>query len=254
MGNVREVSCWPEETPGVMDVKYELLAAGAVIAALACGPQARADAIAFGFSGAGVGGSGLLTFVPDTVVGDPSGAYTITNISGTFSDSNVPISNVEITGLAPVNPVSPPLGAPIPASLSYLSVVNPPPLDSAISYDNLYYPDGSPITCPGYPLAGGFLDVYGALFTLSNNDVVDLFSNGEGPGTPLSYGVGVVNEASTVIDYQSSGVSMGVPEPGSFWLLGAGLLGVLGWRKRPAGSLANSQRWATPAPPDGPVG
>ena len=241
MCNVREAGCWPEETPGVINVKFELLAAGAVIAGLVCGPQARADVIAFGFGGAGVSGSGLLTFVPDTVIGDPSGAYTITNISGTFSNSNsnLSIANVAITGLVPINPVSPPLGAPIPASLSYLSVVNPPPMDSAISYDNLFYPDGSPITCPGYPLAGGFLDVYGALFTLSNNDVVDLFSNGEIPGlVPLSYGVGIVNENSTVIDYQTTGVSMGVPEPGSFWLLGAGLLGVLGWRKRAALSLA----------------
>jgi PEP-CTERM motif len=241
MGNVRQVSRWPEETPRVMEVKYKRLSAGAVIAGLVCGPQARADVIAFGFGGAGVSGSGLLTFVPDTVIGDPGGAYTITNISGTFSDSNsnLSIANVAITGLVPINPVSPPLGAPIPVSLSYLSVVNPPPMDSAISYDNLFYPDGSPITCPGYPLAGGFLDVYGALFTLSNNDVVDLWSNGEIPGmVPLSYGAGVVNESSMVIDYQPTGVSMGVPEPGSLWLLGAGLLGVLGRRKRPALSLA----------------
>jgi len=82
---------------------------------------------------------------------------------------------------------------------------------------------------PGLSIGRGFLDVYGALFTLSNNDVVDLFSNGEIPGlVPLGYGVGIVNENSTVIDYQPTGVSMGVPEPGSLWLLDAGLLGVLG--------------------------
>lgn len=39
--------------------------------------------------------------------------------------SKVTIANVAITGLVPINPVSAPLGAPIPVSLSYLSVVNP---------------------------------------------------------------------------------------------------------------------------------
>ncbi len=131
----------------------------------------------------------------------------------------------------PINPVNPPVGAPAPVSLSYLFVTNPPPFDTAISYDNLFYPGGSPITCADYLLSGGFLDVYGALFTLNNGDVVDLWSNGAGLDTPLSYGAGVINAANTVIDYQSDGVSMGVPEPGSLWLFGSGLLGLLAWRK-----------------------
>lgn len=50
------------------------------------------------------------------------------------------------------------------------------------------------------------------------------------------------DEELSACDYQTTGVSMGVPEPGSFWLLGAGLLGVLGWRKWPAASLANSRQ------------
>jgi hypothetical protein len=225
-----------------MQVRNKFLVAGAIIAAFAVGPQARANVVAFGFSGAGVSGSGLLTFTPDTVIGDPAGAFTITNISGTFSDSNVGISHAAISGLVPINPVSPPIGAPAPVSLSLLSVLNPPPMDSAISYDNLFYPDGSPITCADYPLAGGFLDVYGALFTLDNGDVVDLWSNGEIPGeVPLSYGVGVINEdisGNTVIDFQSDGVALGVPEPGSLWLLGTGLLGAMGLRRRSATSPA----------------
>ena len=136
-------------------MKDTLLAAGAVIAALAFGPQAQASLVQFGFSGAGVHGSGFLTVTPDTVVGDPSGAYTITNVTGTFSDSNIGISHAAITGLVPINPVNPPIGAPAPVSLSYLFVTNPPPFDTAISYDNLFYPGGSPITCADYPLSRG---------------------------------------------------------------------------------------------------
>ncbi len=215
-------------------MKATLLAAVAVIAALALVPQARAEVAGFKFSGAGTSGSGLFTFTPDTVVGDPAGAYTITGISGTLSDVNIGISNAAITGLVPINPV-PPKGPPFPVSLSLLPVVNPPPFDTAISYDNLLYPGGSPITCLDYALAGGYLDVYGVLFTLNNGDVVDLWSNGAGPGMPLSYGDGVISLAdtgNTVIDYQSGGVSLSVPEPGSFSLLGVGLLGALAWRRR----------------------
>jgi hypothetical protein len=220
-------------------MKHKLLAAAAVIAALASGPRAQAGVVTFKFGGAGVGGSGLLTFAPDMVVGDPSGAYTITNISGTFSDSNIGLSNEAITGLVPINPVSPPHGAPFPVSLSLFSVSNPPPGDTAISYDNLFYPDGSPITCSDYKGFGGYLDVYGVLFTLKNGDFVDLWSNGEIPGgAPLDYGVIVVDGSYTVVDSQFGGVSMAVPEPGSRWLLVTGLLGALAWRRGSAASRA----------------
>ncbi len=123
----------------------------------------------------------MLTVTTDTVAGDPSGAYAITNISGTFSDSKIGLINEPISGLVAINPVSPANGAPLSRSLSLFSVVNPPPPDTAISYDNLFYPGGSPITCPGYPGAGGYLDVFGVMFTLENEDVVDLWSNGRSP-------------------------------------------------------------------------
>ena len=224
----------------------KLLAAGAVVAALAFGQQAQAGQIGFTFGGGGISGSGTFTFDP-TNPDAVSGGYPITGASGTFSDSNtvVPISDASITGVYAVNPVD--KGAPFPASLSFLTVTNPPTGDAAISYSDLFYADGSPITCPDYPFSGGFLDVYGVMFQLNNGDLVDLFSNGDDPSLgSLIYGAVVVDMSNaaenggegTIIDSVSSGIAAGVPEPSSFWLLGAFLLGVPALRKRSASSRA----------------
>jgi hypothetical protein len=217
-----------------MDMKTGLLAFVVIVSAFILVPRAYADPITFHFSGAGTSGSVSLTVAPDTVSGDPGGAYTMTNASGTFSDSNIGISSASITGLAALDPVSPPRGASVPASLSVLQVTNPPQEDAetgGLTYDNLFFPDGSPADCPDYPFAGGFLDVYGAMFTLDNNDIVDLWSDGEGPGMPLIYGAGVIDADSTVIDYQFGGISVAVPEPGFLWLFGAALAGFFAWRR-----------------------
>ncbi len=213
------------------------LLAVAVASVAVFGPRAEADVVSFQFSGAGTGGSGLLTVAPDTVAGDPVGAFTISGISGTMTDTNIANFGTQtITGLVPISPVNPPQGAPFPMSLSLFNVVNPPPGDSAISYDNLYYPGGSPITCVGYLGFGGFLDIYGVMFTLGNGDVVDLWSNGAIPGgPPLNYGVAVIDPMNTVLDFQVGGLRA-VPEPGSLCLLATGVLGGLAWRRRSAES------------------
>lgn len=215
------------------DMRNGLLVAGAVIGALAAAPYARADVIPFAFNGGGISGSGVLTYAPDTVAGDPAGAFTITDISGTFSDANLSIAGATITGIVAANPVNPPVGSPAPVSLGYFAVTNPPAGSNAISYDDLFYPGGSPVTCAGYPLSGGFLDVYGALFTLDNGDTVDLWSDGEGPSSLLAYGAAVIDPNDAVVDYQFSSLAAAVPEPASLAIFAAALFAFGVVRRRP---------------------
>lgn len=220
-------------------MKRRILAAGVVLGALAFVPQVKAAVIPVTFNGSGISGSGTFTVGPDTVAGDPANALAITGMSGTFTDSNAGIFNANITGVVPINPIA---GDPLaPKSFSLFIVTNPPlgpPPSRGISYDDLAYLDGSPIVCTGYPGSGGFLDVYGVLFTIDDGGTsytVDLWSNGRGPHLPpLDYGAAVIDSTSTIVDYQS-GLTASVPEPAAISMLGIGLLGlaVAARRRRP---------------------
>ncbi|HEX5262037.1 MAG TPA: PEP-CTERM sorting domain-containing protein [Phenylobacterium sp.] len=225
-----------------------LLAIGAMFAVSTIGLRAEAATSVFSFSGGPFSGSGVFTIVPNVSPPDPNplcgtagnnpcradppGAYAITNVTGTFSDSNLGITNAAITGLVPIHPANErdatfdPL---VPTSLSFIDYPGPPA--GALTYNNLFFPDGSPIDC-AYPFSGTFLDVFGVAFTVAGGYTVDLWGDGAEPVIGLTYGVGVTN-GQGLLDYQFDGVSgtASVPEPSTWALMLMGF-GGLAWSLR----------------------
>ena len=166
-----------------------------------------------------------------------SEALEVTGISGMFSDSNngLNLVNASISSLVPITRDTPePTNLLAPHDFSRFAVATglDPQSNGFLTYDNLLWPGGSPPTASDYPLHGGFLDIYGLMFTLGNGDVVDLWSAGNITGTPpISYGVAVATHA-TALDYVSGGVTASaVPEPGTVILFGGGLLILVGLRR-----------------------
>ena len=172
---------------------------------------------------------------------DPANALAVTGVTGTFSDAALKINDVTITGLVATNPQPHyEKDYTIPFSFGWYPGIPA----TVVSYDNLFYPgSGAPLTClptptvPTFP--GGYFDNYGVMFSLSNGDVVDMYSNG-GSGGPI-YGV-VVFSAATGPDYTSAGgLSLTAPEA-STWammILGFAGLGFAGYRKsRKAAAIA----------------
>lgn len=186
---------------------------------------AKADTYHFEFGGPGVSGVVSLQYGSATDATYPA-AFEVQGISGTISDAALGLSNASITGLYGIHPATPEPGNTLaPADFSRFAVAAGTEHGS-ISYDNLFFPLGSPQTANSYPFHGGITDIYGLLFTLGNGDVVNLWSNGVVPGDPsIDYGVTVATSA-TQLDSVGGGVSV-TPEPGTLWLLGTGAAGVL---------------------------
>lgn len=251
-------------------VKTGLLMSGAMLAMFAFGPYAHASPVRINFSGAAGSGYVDLTLAPDPDAStsyqpafsqsdadahispplsafDPAGAQHIVGASGMFSDGT---NHMSITGVVPTSPGMAPPGETLPKSFSWLSP------DGTNSYDNLFYANGSPLVCPPvgptpYTFFGGVLDIFGAMFMLDNGGVVGLWSDGVVPpgafGTSggLTYGLSIFTPTSegglVPGPSQFAGVNVNVPEPNFLWLFGAGVLGLLIWRRSAESRKASSR-------------
>ena len=195
----------------------------------------------FNLSGSGVTGSVTITYDVNSNTGvlpqtspnpvDPIGSYVVTDVSGMLSDSNIGLVNAAITGVIARNFANPePDNLLAPNSFSHFSVTNGVDHGGGIvspflSFDDLYYPGGSPQSASDYPFHGGFFDIYGLMFSLSNGNSVNLWSNGDFGAGP-SYGV-AITDGTDLLDYAQPVSLSAVPEPKS-WLLMVLSFGVLG--------------------------
>jgi hypothetical protein len=227
--------------------RTSLVLAG-LAAATALAPPAHAGNFSFSFAGAGVNGFVQLTYAPNPNTGvipgtlspnlvDPVNSYIVTGISGVFSDANIGLSNAAITGIVPSKPANPePTNYLAPHSFGFYIITNGVPVPGGLvapglSYDNLFYPGGAPATASDYTASGGVFDIYGLVFSIAGGNVVNFWSDGD-YGGGATYGA-AVTDGINLLDYADPGVL--IPEPGSFWLLGASLLGVLASRRHPTG-------------------
>ncbi len=238
----------------------------ATLAALTFVANAEASTVRLAVSGNGITANVTLKLGADPHVGpsfgtgtspsgpgfvglaDPTNALSVIGAAGTFSDANLGLSNVAITGFVANNYLPHFDNDPnIPYSFSWYTGIDFPfaPSSTLLSYDNLLFTSpGAPVTCIGVA-AGGIIDDYGVLLTLANGDVFDLWSDG-GSGNMI-YGAAVAT-SSAIIDYQDpypgnpawdgpaapTNLSVTVvPEP-STWammILGFAGLGFAGYRK-----------------------
>lgn len=207
-----------------------LLVVIALVVVFGLSEPARADSsYDFSVTGSGINVSGIIT-VSNT---GPLGAYTVTGITGSFSDSANGISGA-ITGLdfapPPAFNTSPP-AAP--------NTFGPPAVtDAGFSYDNLFWPGAnSPAVCTdALAFYGGYFDVYGMAFNVAGGYTADLWSNGNLGGYQLNDSINGVPFTPNNMDglaYAVNVTASPTPEPGSLALLGTGLssMAVL-WRRR----------------------
>jgi hypothetical protein len=194
--------------------------------------RANANIVDITFTGPGVSGAISLNYGPSTDASYPQ-AFEVNSITGTFSDSNngLNIVNASVGPLLPIRHDTPEPGnllAPNDFSRFAVSSGLPPENGGFLTYDNLYWPGGSPQTATDYPPHGGFLDIYGLMFEIGGSKVVNFWSNGD-TGTGVDYGIAVAT-ADRSLDYVAGGVTATTPEPSEFALLAAGLVGL--WASR----------------------
>jgi len=217
--------------------RKKLVVPAALIFAASLSFQANASTVDFSFAGPGVNGTVELTYGTATDAKYPQ-AFEVTGVSGTFSDSNngLNIVNAPIGSLQPIKHDTPePDNLLAPNDFSRFAVASglSPQSNGFLTYDNLFYPGGSPQTASDYPFHGGILDIYGLMFDIGGGRVVDVWSNGDMSQTgagPVDYGVAVAT-AGTALDYTGGATVSVAPEPSALYLLGGGMLAMLLWRR-----------------------
>jgi len=217
----------------IMDLKRTMVIALGFAASVSL--PANAGTFIFDFDGSGVSGSVTLTYAPNPKAGgplgsspnifDPIGSFVVTGATGSFTDTNLGISTI-ITGVVASNPDDPePDNLLAPASFGHYIVAHGVPGPGGVapgfSYDDLFYPAGSPQTASDYPFHGGFFDIYGLVFTTSGGVAVNFWSNGDFGGGPI-YGAGVT-DGTDVLDYVGGIDVRAVPESETWAMMVAGL-------------------------------
>jgi len=207
-----------------LTVRKAVLSATLLVAA-SLPRYASAATVTLNLTGPGVIANLQLTYGPSTDQKYPN-ALEVTDISGTFSDTNkgLNIINAAVGPLQPITQDTPePDNLLAPKDFSRFAVATGlgPMNNGFLTYDNLFWPGGSPPTASDYPLHGGVLDIYGLMFNIGGGRIVDVWSNGDpiGSGVGPIYGVAVATSA-TALDYVG-GVTL-APEPGTLALLGGG--------------------------------
>jgi hypothetical protein len=213
-------------------MKKTFLAIAAVTGVMAAA-QVHATTVDVQMNGPGVSGALVLTYGATTDANYPNG-YEVTGISGTFSDVNngLNIVNVPVGPLVAVThsvPESTNLLAPNDFSRFPVASGLPAQNNGFLTYDNLFWPGGSPQTASDYPPHGGFLDIYGLMFNIGGGRVVDFWSNGIFGGTTADYGVAVARP-DLALDYVGGGVTgvatASIPEPAAWAMMLVGFAGI----------------------------
>lgn len=233
-----------------MQHRFKILSA-VLVAATSLAFQSHAATFAFHLDGSGVSASIKLTYVANPNTGvlpetspnpvDPIGSFIITDATGVFSNSNIGVSST-ITGVVLSQPANPtPDNLLAPHSFGFFpiggGIPTPGGMAPGFSYDNLFYPGGSPQVASDYPFSGGVFDIYGIVLRLADGNAFNLWSNGD-MGGGASYGVGVT-DGREVLDYVGGVALTQVPEPSTWALMivGLGLVGAA-TRRRNRASLA----------------